>query len=435
MKGSYRKQNRRSSWVRRPAYRVEFAPAESSGSGQAMRIELPLGELTGDLRAAVNELAGQSGLRLIQALIAEEVAQRAGRRYEHQAGREAHRWGREDGYVVWAGKKVPLERPRLRDRQGREVALERYRQFQHDGTRQRDVARRLLAGVSTRQYERVLEDLCDGYGISKSAVSRQWRTASAAALQGLCERPLGELDLVVLMLDGIRLGDVVLVVGLGVDAQGGKHLLGLWQGDTENATVVGELLDDLIRRGLRVDPKYLFVLDGSKALAKGVRAKFGAEMLLQRCLVHKRRNVLDHLPPRHQRRWAWRLKAAWNMKDYAAAKKDLEDIARELSQINPSAAASLEEGLEDTLTLHRLGLPEVLRVSLRSTNLIESLFSVARQTTGRVKRWRNSDQVWRWAGSGLLEAEKTLKRVKGYAAMSVLLKALGRGVDTAKVAA
>ena len=243
------------------------------------------------------------------------------------------------------------------------------------------------------------------------------------------------------MLNGIRFGDVVLVVGLGLDAQGRKHLLGLWQGDTENATVIGELLDDLVRRGLRVDQKYRFVLDGSKALAKspkratrqgeGVRAKFGAEMLLQRCLVHKRRNVLDHLPPRHQRRWAWRLKAAWNRKDYAAAKKELEDVARELSQINPSAAASLDEGLEDTLTLHRLGLPEVLCVSLRSTNLIESLFSVARQTTGRVKRWRNSDQVWRWAGSGLLEAAKTLRRVKGYAAMSVLLKALGRGVDTA----
>ncbi len=315
------------------------------------------------------------------------------------------------------------------------MALERYRRFQDDGARQRDVARRILAGVSTRQYECVLDDLCDGYGISKSAVSRQWRAASAAALQGLCERPLGALDLVVLMLDGIRFGDVVLVVGLGLDAQGRKHVLGLWQGDTENATVVGEWLDDLIRRGLPIDRQYLFILDGSKALAKAVRVCFGVDVLLQRCLVHKRRNVLDHLPPRHQRRWAWRLKAAWNMKDYAAAKKELEDIARELSQINPSAAASLEEGLEDTLTLHRLGLPEVLRVSLRSTNLIESLFSVARQTTRRVKRWRSADQVWRWAGSGLLEAEKTLRRVKGYAAMSVLLKALGRGVDAARTAA
>ncbi len=255
---------------------------------------------------------------------------------------------------------MPLERPRLRDRQGREVALERYRRFQDDGARQRDVARRILAGVSTRQYERVLDDLCHGYGISKSAVSRQWRAASAATLQGLCERPLGELDLVVLMLDGIRFGDVVLAVGLGLDAQGRKHLLGLWQGDTENTTVVGEWLDDLIRRGWRVDPKYLFVLDGSKALAQGVRAKFGAEMLLPRCRVPKsktrcggRRNGLDHLPPRHRRRWAWRLKAAWNMKDYAAAKKELEDITRELSQINPSAAGSLEEGWEDRLTLHR----------------------------------------------------------------------------------
>ena len=233
------------------------------------------------------------------------------------------------------------------------MALERYRRFQDDGARQRDVARRILAGVSTRQYECVLDDLCDGYGISKSAVSRQWRAASAAALQGLCERPLGALDLVVLMLDGIRFGDVVLVVGLGLDAQGRKHVLGLWQGDTENATVVGEWLDDLIRRGLPIDRQYLFILDGSKALAKAVRVCFGVDVLLQRCLVHKRRNVLDHLPPRHQRRWAWCLKAAWNMKDYAAAKQELERLARELAGLNPSAAASLEEGWEDTLTLHR----------------------------------------------------------------------------------
>jgi len=431
MKGTYRKKDRRS--IRRKrVYRAEVVQPGPDGRERSVRIDLPVGELLGDLRAAVNEFAGESGLRLMLTLIGEEVEQRAGRRYEHNSERGAHRWGWGDGYVTWAGRKVPVERPRLRDRGGREVELERYGQFQGDGAMQRDVARRVLAGVSSRKYERVLDDLCDGYGISKSSVSRQWRAASAEALRQLCERPLGEPDLAVVMLDGIRFGEYLLIVALGIDAGGVKRVLGLWQGDTENATVVGGLLDDLIARGVSVEKKYLFVLDGAKALAKAVRAKFGVEVLIQRCQVHKRRNVLDHLPKRYHWRFAGRLKAAWNMKDYATAKRELEALVAELAELNPSAAASLEEGLEETLTLHRLGVPEALRVSLRSTNPIESCFSTTRETSKRVKRWRTADQAWRWAGSGLMEAEKRFKRVKGYQGMSALMVALGRAVDSAK---
>jgi len=433
MKGTYRKKDRRSS-RRKRVYRAEFVQADPDGQDRSVRMNLPVGELLGDLRAAVNAFAGEAGLKLMLTLIAEEVEQRAGRRYEHREDREVHRWGWGDGYVAWAGRKVPIERPRLRDRRGREVGLGRYGQFQSDGAMQQDVARRVLAGVSSRKYEQVLEDLCDGYGISKSSVSRQWRAASAEALRQLCERPLGELDLAVLMIDGIRFGEILLIVALGIDVGGRKHVLGLWQGETENATVVGGLLDDLIARGLSVERKYLFVLDGAKALAKAVRAKFGVEVLIQRCQVHKRRNVLDHLPKRYHWRFAGRLKAAWNMKDYATAKRELEALVKELAELNPSAAASLEEGLEETLALHRLGVPEALRVSLRSTNLIESCFSTTRQTSKRVKRWRTADQVWRWAGSSLVEAEKRFKRVKGYQGMSILSVALGRVVDSAKAA-
>jgi putative transposase len=431
MKGTYRRKDRRSRRGQR-VYRAEFVARGAAGQDRSVRVDLPVGELLGDLRAAVNDFAGQSGLRLMLSLIAEEVEQRAGRRYEHNAERGAHRWGWEDGYVTWAGRKVPIERPRLRDRQGREVGLERYGQFQSDGAMQQDVARRVLAGVSSRKYEQVLDDLCDGYGVSKSSISRQWRAASTEALRQLCERPLGGLDLAVLLIDGIRFGEFLLIAALGVSGDGTKHVLGLWQGDTEKAEVAGGLLDDLIGRGLDPAKKYLFVLDGAKALAKAVRSKFGVEVLIQRCTVHKCRNVLGHLPPRHHRRLAWRLKAAWNMKDYAKAKQELEALVKELAELNPSAAASLEEGLEETLTLHRLGVPETLRVSLRSTNLIESSFSTTRQASQRVKRWRTADQVWRWAGSSLLEAEKRFKRVKGYAAMGVLRVALDRVVDSAK---
>jgi putative transposase len=433
MKRAYRKKDRRSS-RRQPVYRAEVLEAGSDGRQRQVRIELPVGELLGELRAAVTEFAGEAGLGLMQTRIAEEVEQRAGRRYERRADRGVHRWGEGDGYVVWSGRKVPIRRPRLRDRGGGEVVLERYGLFQEDGAMQREVSRRVLAGVSSRKYEQVLDDLCEGYGISKSSVSRQWRAASAEALRDLCERPLGELELAVLMLDGVRFGDILLVVALGIDAGGGKHVLGLWQGDTESATVVGGLLDELIRRGLSPQKKYLFVLDGSKALSKAVRTKFGVEVLIHRCHVHKRRNVLGHLPKRYQGRFGGRLKAAWNMKDYAAAKQELEALVKELAELNPSAAASLEEGLAETLTLHRLGVPEALRVSLRSTNLIESCFSTTRETSGRVKRWRTAEQVWRWAGSSLLEAEKRFKRVKGYRGMTVLLAALSGAVDSAEAA-
>jgi transposase-like protein len=433
MKERYRKTCHGSRRLKR-VYRAEVVQPGPDGQERSVRIDLPIGELLGDLRAAVDDFAGEAGLKLMLTLIAEEVEQRAGRRYEHNGQRGAHRWGWEDGYVAWGGRKVPIERPRLRDRRGREVALDRYGRFQEDGAMQRDVARRVLAGVSSRKYGRVLEDLCDGYGISKSSVSRQWQAASAEALRQLCERRLEELDLAVVMLDGIHFGEFLLVAGLGIDTAGRKHVLGLWQGTTETAEVVGGLLDDLVGRGLDPQKKYLFVLDGGKALAKAVRAKFGVEVLIQRCQVHKQRNVLGHLPPRYHRRFGGRLKAAWNMKDYATAKRELEALVKELAELNPSASASLEEGLEETLTLHRLGVPTMLRVSLRSTNPIESCFSTTRQTAKHVKRWRTADQAWRWSGTGLLEAEKRFKRVKGYQGMSVLSVALGRVVDTAKAA-
>jgi transposase-like protein len=275
--------------------------------------------------------------------------------------------------------------------------------------------------------------LTEGYGISKSAVSRAWVTATRDGLKELCERKIAALGrMVVLMIDGIEYSGECLVVGLGVDEKGKKHVLGVVQGASENAAVVQGLLDDLIQRGLDAQAKRLYVLDGSKALRSAVKKTFGDSSPVQRCQIHKRRNVKEYLPPEYQRAADGRLKAAYSMTRYADAKKMLLATVTWLEELNPSAAASLREGLEETLTLHRLNAPEELRCSLRSTNLIESALSVVRTTTERVKRWRQGDMRLRWCAAGLLAAEKRFRRVRGYKSMSVLIASIN-GFD-AKIA-
>jgi putative transposase len=261
--------------------------------------------------------------------------------------------------------------------------------------------------------------------VKRSSVSRHWVRASARALKELAERPLGELKLAVLVIDGVRFRDLCVVVALGVDYRGCKHVLGLYGGATENAATCRGLLEDLIRRGLDAEGKYLLVIDGSKALRAAIRDTFGEAALVQRCQVHKRRNVREHLPKSYHRALSLRLSAALGMSSYADARAELDKTVRWLEDLSPSAAESLREGLEQTLTLHRLEMPGLLRRSLSSTNLIESCFSTTRERTRSVKRWRGEDQVVRWAGAVLLEAEKGFRRVRGYAAMPKLLSKLG----------
>lgn len=250
------------------------------------------------------------------------------------------------------------------------------------------------------------------------------------------ERDLSHLELCAIFIDGIEFKSNLLVVALGLDKTGRKHILGLWQGATENAAVCNNLLDDIERRGLDTKRDYLFVLDGSKALRSAVAKKFGADVLVQRCQVHKRRNVRDHLPPEHQEAIDARIRAAYNMADYDKAKESLEVTVRYLERLNPSAASSLKEGLEETLTLHKLGISGLLRKTLSSTNPIESCFSVTRSITGRVKRWSGGDMVQRWAAAALLRAEKKFKRVKGYREIPKLIAALQqKNIDRKEVAA
>jgi putative transposase len=280
----------------------------------------------------------------------------------------------------------------------------------------------------------VLDEVCDGYGIQKSSVSRHWKALSEQQLQQLRERPLGELDLSVLFLDGKEFHDFTLIVALGVDREGRKHVLGLWSGAMENAEVCGALLDDLMARELSTENSYLFILDGAKALKKAGVSRFGAKALLPRCRVHKKRNVEKYLPKKYHGMLALKLRMAWGMTEYDRARKELRKVHDWLAAIN-QAAASLEEGMEETLTINRLGLPPQLRRLFTSTNIIESCFSRARDLCRGVKRWRDGNTAQRWAGTVLLEAESRFRRIQAYAQLPVLLSALTSTLDKQEAAA
>ena len=394
------------------------------GQELLVRVPLPMAEMWAEMQAKVEELAGQAGLQILRAILENEVTQRVGPPHRPHPSGGCLRWGKQPGYVVFAGRKVPLERPRVRTREGQEVDLESYRQLQQDGKLQRAVREGVVAGLSTRNYRRAVESVVEGYGIEKSSVSRQFVAASSNQLRSLCERRLEDLKLVVLMIDGIHFGGQVLVVALGIAESGEKHVLGVWQGATENTTVVTGLLEDLVDRGLDRQRRYLVVIDGSKALRAGVERVFGKQAEVQRCQVHKRRNVKEYLPEHCQRDYDRRMRNAYAMSSYTDAKAALEKIFRQLERINPSAARSLEEGLEETLTVHRLGIGGVLRRKLTTTNAIESCLSTVQQVARNVKRWREGDQPLRWTATGLLEAEKKFRRIKGYQEILVLKERL-----------
>ncbi len=398
---------------------------ELSGTVQ-VNLTLPITEVLAETKWRVEQLAAEAGLKLIGCTIQEEVRQLAGEWYERRPAAGGHRWGKQPGYVMFAGRKVGMERPRVRDKQtGQEMALESYGRFQQDRRLEESVMDQMALGLSTRNYEASIQAFCDGYGIKKSSVSRHFIAASKKSLEELMNRRLEPWDLVVVFLDGTERGGECLIVAMGVDREGRKHGLGLWQGATENGEVCGALLDHLIERGLDPEKKYLFIIDGSKALSSAIRKKFaGSE--IQRCQLHKRRNVVEHLPESHQTDVERRLKAAYAMTGYREAKAALSDVLDDLKQVNPSAARSLAEGMEETLTLHRLGIPEDLRTSLRTTNIIESSLSRVDDLTRRVKRWRAGDHRQRWFATALLLAEKRFRKVRGYRAMKTLVQVLRR---------
>jgi putative transposase len=407
------------------AVTVELADGKA-----AFQMILPMSELLFDVAKSIEQTASEAGLLMMKALIDEEVEQLAGERYRHDPARKAIRWGNDEGHVIFAGRKVAIDKPRVRSKDdNQEICLSRWNAFAHPYRMQQAVSERILRRVSCRDYAGVLDDLCDGYGIDKSSVSRRWKAASTKRLRQLLERPLHALQLCVILIDGKEFHDFTLITALGIDIEGRKHVLGLWPGATENSEVCGQLLDELIERGLSTQQKYLFILDGSKALAKAVKDCFGRQVLIQRCRLHKERNIQKYLPKKYHKLLSMKLRAAWGMTDYQEAKKQLYKVHDWLASINQAAARSLDEGFDQTLTINRLGLSEQLCRLFSSTNIIESCFSLADDLCRNVKCWRDANMAWRWAGTVLLEVEKRFHRIKGYRDLPVLVEKLKAGVD------
>lgn len=387
---------------------------------------LPLVDLLVDTRTELMELAVSSGLKVLSTMLEEDRTAICGPRYQHQSERDASRTGTVASEVVLGGRKVAIRRPRVRRDSG-EVALPTFQLMASEDPLNRRVVEQMLVGVATRQYARSLEPLpatMATRGTSKSTVSRRFVAKTRAQLEAWQSRPLDDLDVVGLLLDGVHVGEHCLIVALGIAADGQKHALGLWEGSTENATLCQSLLANLQSRGLRTDRSLLVILDGSKALRKAVRDLFGEVALVQRCQVHKLRNVLDHLPER-QRTWAKAiLQRAYRSADVTTARRLLVDLARRLEPDHPSAAESVREGLDETLTVLGLNLPDTLRRSLTTTNAAESLISRTRHVKRNVKRWRGGQMVVRWVAAGVLEAVKGFRRLKGHKAMPQLVAAL-----------
>jgi len=389
-----------------------------------VQMVLPLAEMVGWLRKGVSELVRQAGLQLMDLVMQAEVEELVGKRSQRQPERAANRWGSERGYCVVMGQKVPIQRPRVRTTDEQEVRLGSYEMFHRGEPLTETVWEKLMLGLSTRKYGQAVREFTEAYGLEKSAVSEHFIEASRTKLKQMMERRLDKTRLCALMIDATPFEGQQMVAALGIAQDGKKMILGIRQGATENATVVGELLGDLIQRGLDFSEPRLYVLDGGKALTAAVKKYAGDTAAIQRCQVHKRRNVLDHLTDEQKPAVAKKLNAAYGMEDYVAAKQALDNLHRELMDLNPSAARSLGEGMEETLTVHRLHVPLQLRKTLASTNVIESAFSIVEQVCKNVKRWHDGDQRERWVGSGLLVAEKQFRRIIGHKQIPALLREL-----------
>jgi transposase-like protein len=375
-------------------------------------------------------LTTSAGILVMSGIMEDEVKYLAGALGDRTT--PVNRWGKQRGYVMVGGQKAPVERRRLRDKNGKEVQLTSYARFQDRGNRTQAVFQRLVSGLSCRNYPRAIEAVRDGYGVSKSVVNREMVEATSRQLKELCERDLSGSNFSVLIIDGLHIGDSVYIVALGVEAVGNKQIIGFREGSTENADVCVKLFEEMVGRGLRTGVPVLVVIDGSKALRSAVERFYGDGACVQRCQVHKRKNVQKHLPDKYHAEYDRKMLSAYKMTSYADAKQALESIARELERINEDAARSLREGMEETLTLHRLEASALLRKSFSSTNLIESAFSLGRTTMRNVKRWMNSGQRHRWIATALAEGEKKFHKVRGYKSMAMLVNAIALEVQRKK---
>ena len=405
---------------------VPVAEATSDEGVLPERIQEALGQLGGAAKQGLLALSVEVGLGVLRELLEQEVDELVGPKGKWNPDRSAVRHGHENGEVTLGGRRVPVKRPRARTVDGEsELPLQTYEHFADRDALEEVVLERMLAGVSTRQYRRAQEPVgeqleTDARSTSKSAASRVFVARTRQQLWKLMRRPLSDLRLAVIMLDGIELHGYTNIVALGITTEGEKLALGLWDGSTENAAVAAALLSDLVDRGVDVEQGLLFVIDGAKALRKAIRQVFGNKVPVQRCVQHKQRNVLDHLPERERPAVKTRLRRAWKETAHDRALEQLTALALELDHAHPGAAASLREGMEETLTVTRLGITGKLKLTLQSTNPCESMISTVRVIQRNVKRWTSGDMCLRWTAAGMLEAETRFRKVEGYRGLAGL---------------
>jgi putative transposase len=397
----------------------------ASQSGEPIQLHFPTPDIVKLAEQGLGELVRRLGKMFIEEVLEAEAGQIAGPRSKRSKKRGAYRWGSEQGYCVIDGQKVPIARPRVRSKaHNREIPLGSYELFQRASLLEESVWHKIMHGLSTRTYKEVVQQFSDAYALDKSTVSEHFIEASRKKLEMVMTRSLAQLSICTMMIDGTIFKGCNLVVAIGIDRFGHKIVLGLRQGATENAAVVGELLEELAERGLDFTQPRLYVVDGGKAIRRAILNHAGEAAFVQRCQVHKIRNVCDHLAEGQQHAVRYQLRCAYEMTEAADAKRALLKLHDDLVAANPSAAASLVEGLEETLTVLELRVSPKLRRSIASTNGIESSFSVTERICRQVKRWQGSDHRLRWVASTLLFAESRWNRLQGYNQIEALVSAM-----------
>lgn len=420
---------------------VSVAEAEEAArlADLPMEATVALAEVAGSIKDGLLAFASATGLVVMFQMMQAELTAKIGPKHARiPAGERVGNWhGTTQGPVVLGGRTVTTDRPRGRTSAGAEIELDTWKVFSSEDLLAQLVVERMLAGVATRRHHDVADPLGDDVdsrskSMSKSAISRRFVAATKTAMDELLARSLADLEVAVLMIDGLDVAGQCIVVALVITTDGTKVPVGLWLGDTENKTVVTALLADLVARGLDVTGGVLCVIDGAKALAAGIRKVFGEHAVVQRCALHKRRNLTGHLPKELAGTVDRRLAMIFAQPDAAKGLAAARGLAKELEPDHPDAAASLREGLEDMFTVRRLGIGGTLAKTLTNTNCIESMISIARRTTGRVTRWKDGSMKKRWIAAGMLEAERSFRRVRGHKDMTKLVDALHR--ETKKVA-
>ncbi len=389
-----------------------------------------LAEALEEVRQSMDRFCLLAGIEALGEMLEEDAAALCGPRHRRSTDRQGYRWGTTRSEIAYHGGKVKVTRPRVRSLTGEEMALDSWAALSDPACLGEWALNLALLSVSTRKYRRAVRlpagDLpgIAGDGTSKSAVSRRFVALSRKKMKAWLSTDLSELDLIVIQIDGIHVGDHVLIAAIGVDGEGEKHVLGVIEGASENKVVVQALLDNLIGRGLDPEVPRLFIVDGAKALSRAIRNSFGHAAAIQRCQIHKGRNIIERLDEALKPSVKKVLRQAWDQEDASKAERLLRNLARRLEHEEPGVSGSILEGLDEILTVIRLGLPPELGRSLACTNIIENALGTVRQTSRNVKRWRNAEMALRWTAAGLLEAKKTFRRLKAYRQLPILKRAL-----------